>query len=414
MTHKKGLSFGCLLLTATVFMILMCPTPVAAFSPVTDGFSGSGNWNLLGSAQVTGGHLVLVPDSANQAGAAVLKQDVRYPFAVDFKAKVSSNGEGMTFMFHHDKTFTPAGGEYLGFSSSSGGVGWGVELDMQNSFNGDSPAPHIGLINEVATSHLKMTSDSSFNDGKWHSFHVEVPSWSLIILKMDGKEIWHMSDYSYKGQTGTGMGFSAASSGTGGSFQVDDFTLSVPGQATVTFWVTFGIIMAIIVFGSFGGIVAYSSSKRKALLKQYGQPGFDYGSVQVPGDLQKQILSNAKASPDPDIRNLLDGFSKASWGMRVALVLMLAAIIGTLFMPAFLVLTLGIVLMVVFIALFAGAAAMTGKGQKPFVVLMGQRMGFFQPQQNAGYQPPVGHQQPPAQPPQYRQSNLPPPQQLSR
>ena len=179
------------------------------------------------------------------------------------------------------------------------------------------------------------------------------------------------------------------------SFKVDDFKLQKPGEAETLYWVTFGVTIAIIVFSIFGGIVIYASVKWRGVLKKYAQPGIDYRTYQVPSALQKQILSASKQSPDPSLRELYSGYRKCSWGVSVAGFLMMVAIIGTLFMPPMLVLTLGIVLMVVFMSIFGIAGALAVKRGRPFVVLMGLRMGYFQPAQGGYQQPQYNYQQPP-------------------
>jgi hypothetical protein len=415
MFRKKGLRIFSFLLLAYLIFVLACTMPVAAFSSISDDFSGnSGNWTYIGDAHRSGGRLELVPASPDKVGVAWLKQEVRYPFVVEFKAQTSSNGEGMVFMFHHDKSYTPAGGSNLGFNPAGGTAdGWGVELDTQSSYGDDSPAPHISLIHYSADSDFwKMDTSHTFNDGKWHTYKITI-EWSTITLVFDGKQIWQFSDYSFKA-AGTGMGFSAASGAGGGSFKVDDFKLQKPGEAETLYWITFGVTIGIIVFSVFGAIVIYASVKWRGILKKYAQPGIDYRTYQVPSALQKQILTAAKHSPDPSLRELYSGFRKCSWGMGVAGFLMMAAIIGTLFMPAFLVLTLGIVLMVVFMSIFGIAGALAVKRGRPFLVLMGLRMGYFQPAQG-GYQqpqynyqqPPGGYQQPPPVGPQQPQGGYP-------
>jgi len=396
MSHTKGIRFMGLLLLWYVLFVLTFTMQAAAFTSVTDDFSGnSGNWEYIGDAHRAGGRLEIVPASPDMVGVAWLKQEVRYPFVVEFKAQTSSSGEGMVFMFHKSKSYTPAGGSSLGFQPTGGTAdGWGVELDTQTSYGDDSPAPHISLIHYSTDSDFwKMDTSHNFNDGKWHTYKITI-EWSTITLVFDGEQIWRFSDYSFKA-AGSGMGFSAASGSGGGSFKVDDFKLQTPGEAETLYWITFGVTIAIIVFSIFGGIVIYSSVKWRGVLKKYAQPGIDYRTYQVPSALQKQILSAAKQSPDPSLRELYSGYRKCSWGMGVAGVLMMAAIIGTLFMPAKLVLTLGIVLMVVFMSIFGIAGALAVKRGRPFVVLMGLRMGYFQPAQGGYQQPQSSYQQPP-------------------
>jgi hypothetical protein len=442
MFRTKGPRIFSFLLLAYVIFVLACTMPVAAFTSMSDDFSGnSGNWTYVGDAHRSGGRLEIVPASPDKVGVAWLKQDVRYPFVVEFKAQTSSSGEGMVFMFHHDKSYTPAGGSNLGYQPASGSTsGWGVELDTQTSYGDDASAPHISLIHDSVDSDFwKMDTSHNFNDGKWHTYKITI-EWYTITLVFDGKQIWQFSDYSFKA-AGSGMGFSAASGAGGGSFKVDDFKLQKPGEADTLYWVTFGVTIAIIVFSIFGGITIYASVKWRGVLKKYAQPGIDYRAYQVPTQLQKQIIVAAKQSQDPNIRELYSGYRKCSWGMGVAGFLMMAAIIGTLFMPAMLVLTLGIVLMVVFISIFGIAGLLAVKRGKPFLVIMGLRMGYFQPQQAGYYQPPMGPQQPPArspqtgyphpppqqqpmgyqqppapppQTPQWRKSDLPPPQELTK
>jgi hypothetical protein len=456
MVRTKGTRIMSFLLLVYVIFVLACTMPVAAFTSMSDDFSSnSGNWTYVGDAHRSGGRLEIVPASPDMVGIAWLKQDVRYPFVVEFKAQTSSSGEGMVFMFHHDKSYTPAGGSKLGFQPASGNAdGWGVELDTQTSYGDDASAPHISLIHYSTDSDFwKMDTSHNFNDGKWHTYKITI-EWSTITLVFDGKQIWQFSDYSFKA-AGTGMGFSAASGAGGGSFKVDDFKLQAPGEAELMYWVTFGVTIAIIVFSIFGGIVIYASVKWRGILKKYAQPGVDYRAYQIPTQLQKQIVVAAKQSPDPGLRELYSGYRKCSWGMGVAGFLMMAAIIGTLFMPPMLVLTLGIVLMVVFMSIFGIAGYLAVKRGKPFLAIMGLKMGYFQPAQGGyqqpqynyqqppgGYQqPPMGPQQPPARPPQreyphpphqqqpmgyqqppapppqtpsWRQSGLPPPKELTK
>jgi len=369
---------GCLLFCWTLVVILGT-VPAAAFTSMSDDFSAdSGNWSYVGDAHRTNGYIELVPNQAGKAGAVWLKQDVRYPFVVEFKAQTSSSGEGMVFLFHKDKAYTPAGGAKLGAAPATGSAdGWGVEMDVKSSSGDDSPAPHLGLVGDPTGFHYKQDASVKFNDGKWHSFKIEI-QWSTIILSMDGKEVWHFSDYSYKNAKGSGMGFSAASGG-GGAFRVDDFKLQKPGEAEMWYWITFGVTIGAVFFGTLGGIVVWGSISRKRILKDYAQPGTDFSRYTLPSGLQKQILAAAKHSPDPNIKRLRTGYSRSLLGMRMASFLMMAVIFGTLFMPAILVLTLGVILMVVFIAIFGIASAIGIRRAKPFLVLMGQRMGFFQP-----------------------------------
>ncbi len=372
------------ILSAYVVFVLVGTLPAAAFTSMSDDFSSdSGNWQFVGDAKRTGGYVELAPARAGAAGIAWLKQDVRYPFVAEFRAQVSSLGEGMVFMFHHDKGFTPGSGGKLGAAPATGSVnGWGVELDILNSGGDDTGAPHLGLVGGDPTGfHYKNDPSVKFNDGNWHSFKVEI-EWSTIILTFDGKEVWHFSDYSYKNTPGSRMGFSAASAG--GAFRVDDFKLMKPGEEQTLYWITFGIVVGTIFFGTLGGIAAWGSLRRRAVLKQYAQPGVDYGAFKVDSNLRKQVLAAAKNSPDPEIRKLRSGYGKCFVGQGVASFLMMASIIGTLFMPAILVLTLGVVLMIVFISLFAVAATLAGRRSRPFIVLMGQRMGIIPPGQYGG------------------------------
>jgi hypothetical protein len=393
-----------------VLFVLLGTLPAAAFTSMSDDFSGdSGNWQYVGDAKRTNGYVELAPARNGAVGIAALKQDVRYPFVVEFRAQTSSSGEGLVFMFHHEKGYTPGAGGKLGAAPSSGSVeGWGVELDLRSSGGSDTGAPHLGLVGDPLGFHFKNDNSIKFNDNKWHSFKIEI-QWSTIILSFDGNEVWHFSDYSYKNAKGSGMGFSAASAG--GAFRVDDFKLMNPGEAELMYWVTFGIVVGTIFFGTLGGIVLWGSVKWRRVFKQYAQPGVDYGSFRIDSNMQKQILSAAAQSPDPDMRKLRSGLRLTRVGMGVAGFLMMAVIIGTLFMPPMIVLTVGVVLYLIFIPLFGVAGYLSARRAKPFIVLMGQRLGWIptgpygsqpmpppmQPQWPAGY--PVPPQQAPWQAP---------------
>jgi len=403
---------GCVLL-AYVLFILVGTVPAAAFTSMSDDFGGdSGNWQYMGDAKRTNGYVEVAPARNGAVGIAWLKQDVRYPFVVEFRAQTASSGEGMVFMFHQDKGYTPAGGGRLGATNSPPTTnGWGVELDVRNSGGSDSGAPHLGLVGDPLGFHFKNDNSVKFNDGKWHSFQIEI-QWSTIILSFDGKEVWHFSDYSYKNHAGTGMGFSAASAG--GAFRVDDFKLMNPGEAEIMYWVTFGIIVGTVFFGTLGGICVWGSLRWRRVFKQYAQPGVDYSAFKIDGNMQKQILAAVAQSPDPDLRKMRSGLRMTRVGLGVSGFLMMAVIIGTLFMPPMLVLTLGIVLMIVFMSIFGIAGALAAKRAKPFVVLMGQRMGWIppgpygsQPMQPPMQQPGPGgypmQQQTPWQSPPYQQ-----------
>jgi hypothetical protein len=363
---------------AYMIFVVAGTVPAAAFSSMSDDFSGdTGNWQYVSSAKRTNGYIEVAPAQNGAVGIAWLKQDVRYPFVVEFRAQTSTSGEGMVFMFHQDKGYTPAGGGRLGATNSPPTTdGWGVELDVRSSGGSDTGAPHLGLVGDPLGFHFKSDSSVKFNDNKWHSFKIEI-QWSTITLSFDGKEVWHFSDYSYKNAKGSGMGFSAASSG--GAFRVDDFKLMNPGEAELMYWVTFGVVVGVIVFGTLGGIALWGSIRWRRVFRQYAQPGVDYHAFKLDGNLQKQILSAAARSPDPDLAKLRSGLRMTKAGMGVSGFLMMAVIIGTLFMPPMLVLTLGIVLMIVFMSIFGIAGALAARRAKPFIVLMGQRMGWIPP-----------------------------------
>jgi hypothetical protein len=427
MTYKHTTRIlGGLVLSYVIF-VLLGTVPAAAFSSMSDDFSGdSGNWSYVGDAHRTNGYIELAPAGSGKVGVAWLKQDVRYPFVVEFRAQTSSSGEGMAFLFHHDKGYTPAGGGRLGAVPASGSVeGWAVELDLRSSGGSDTGAPHMALVQDPLGMHYKTDSSVNFNNNQWHSFKIEI-EWSTIILSFDGKEVWHFSDYSYKGQSGSGMGFSAASSG--GALRVDDFKLMAPGEAELMYWVTFGVVVGTVFFGTLGGIVLWGSLRWRKVYKQYAQQGVDYKAFKIDGNMQKQILSAAARSPDPDLRKLRSGLRMTKVGMSVAGFLMMAVIIGTLFMPPLIVLTVGVVLYMIFIPLFGVAGYLSARRGKPFIVMMGQRLGWIPPGQYGGpiAQPPMQpmaparpgytaplQQQPPwqAPPPAYQQTQwqAPPP-----
>ncbi len=378
MTRKHSTRIlGCLLISYVVF-VQLGTFPAAAFTSMSDDFSGdSGNWHYAGDAKRTNGHVEIAPASNGAVGLVGLKQDVRYPFVVEFRAQTSTSGEGMAFLFHHDKSYTLGAGGRLGAFPPSGSVeGWGVELDVRNSGGSDNSAPHMALVQDPLGTHYKTDSTVKFNDNKWHSFKIEI-QWSTIILSFDGNEVWHFSDYSYKGQSGSGMGFSAASSG--GAFRVDDFKLMSPGEAETMYWITFGVIVGTIFFGTLGGIVLWGSVKWRRAFKQYAQPGVDYRAFKIDNNMQRQILSAAAQSPDPDMRKLRSGLRMTRVGMGVAGFLMMAVIIGTLFMPPMILLTVGVVLYLIFIPLFGVAGYLAARRAKPFIVMMGQRMGWIPP-----------------------------------
>jgi hypothetical protein len=365
---------------------------------MSDDFSGdSGKWHYAGDARRTNGYVELAPARSGAVGLAGLDQDVRYPFVVEFRAQASTAGEGMAFLFHHDKSYTLGAGGKLGAHPPSGSVqGWGVELDVRSSGGSDTGAPHLGLVQDPLGFHFKSDGSVKFNDNKWHSFKIEI-QWSTIILSFDGREVWRFSDYSFKGQSGTGMGFSASSSG--GAFRVDDFKLMSPGEAELMYWLTFGVVAGAIFFGTLGGICIWGSLRWRRVFKQYAQPGVDYHAFRLDGNMQKQILSAAARSPDPDIARLRSGLRMTRVGSGVAGFLMMAVIIGTLFMPPAVVLTVGIVLYLIFIPLFGVAGYLAARRGRPFIVMIGQRLGWVPPVPGAA---PIGPpMMPPAAPPAY-------------
>jgi hypothetical protein len=153
------------------------------------------------------------------------------------------------------------------------------------------------------------------------------------------------------------------------------------------FWVTFGVTVACILFGTLGGIVAYVGSKRKAILNDYLPHGADFSTFALSNQQKQQILTTAKAYPDGHLQRLLSGNGKCFAPVGVAGFLMIASIIGAQFMPPLIMLIVGVPMMLVFISIFAVCGAVANKRSKVFVILMGMRLGIIPPHPYFQYGP---------------------------
>lgn len=346
----------------------------AASTIVSDDFSkDSYEWEYVGSAKLGNGVLEVVPNEANKVGAVWYVDEVPPPFEITFKIKIQGTAEGLTFKFNTNPNYTPAGGKYMGTTSSTGtGDGWVVEFDTNavSQYWDEPSGTHIALASPGGTYHWEQNQARTFNNGVWHTVVVRAEEDGQMIVTFDGSQLFDTGhEWSFRNTKYYGIGFTAATGANGGIYQVDDVKITNP-------YGTDPILYILIPVGAIVAIVVLVMVVKKMAPKSVPAPAsvgaVDLTQHPMDGKLEQQIFMAARASSDPEVKQMHE---KYKWSRMPGIIFNLLGVVFCAISPVLLALVIPGVICVILGLILMLRARPT---QKQLSVYMGIKMGIIQ------------------------------------